>query len=137
VSDFEHETERPVTEYGQWRREQRDAHLRASADDMMAMLSGAGQADHQAAHDHLTRGQHGIFGAMTGNQLAQDAAGRQATVGGEWGLGRPLERNGHLAQSIAPAPARVDLTRVNDHPGFMRGQEPGVSPLLAHMRGQQ
>jgi hypothetical protein len=137
MTDFDHETDVPTTEFGQQVRARHFARMQANGEAMAAMLSGAGQAEHQAAHDHLTRSQHGIFGAMTGNQLAQNASERQATVGGEWGLGRPLERNGHLAQSIGPAPARVDLTRVNDHPGFMQGQEPGVSPLLAHMRGER
>jgi hypothetical protein len=136
MSHFEHETDVPATEFGQQVRDRHFARMQANAEAMAAMLSGAGRADHQAAHDHLTRGQHGIFGAMTGHQLARNASERQATVSGEWGLGRPLERNGHLSSSIAPAPARVDLTRVNDHPGY-QGREPGVSPLLAHMRGER
>jgi hypothetical protein len=137
MSQYEHAHEVPPEEFSQWLHDQERARQRANAQVMMDMLNGGGQAAHQAAHDRITQSTHGLFGASTGQQLGQAAAERPATVGGEWGLGRPLERNGHLAQSIGPAPARVDLTRVNDHPGFMQGQEPGVSPLLAHMRGER
>ena len=99
----------------------------------MAMLSGGGQAAHQADHDRITRSTHGLFGASTGQQLSQANAERPATVGGDLGQARPLERNGHLAQSIGPAPARVDLTRVNDHPGYQQGDD---SPLLRSCEGR-
>jgi hypothetical protein len=102
---------------------------------MMDMLSGGGRDGHQAAHDHITRSTHGLFGAMTAQELGQVAAERQATVGGEWGQGRPLERFGGLFDTNdGPAPARVDLTRVNDHPGYQQGDD---RPILRYLRGEQ
>ena len=137
MTEYAHEAEVRVTEFGQWVHDQHFARMQANAETMMDMLSGGGRDAHQATHDHLTRSTHGLFGASTGQQLGQAAAEQPATVGGDFGQARPLERNGHLAQSIGPAPARVDMTRVNDRPGFMQGQEPGVSPLLAYMRGER
>jgi hypothetical protein len=118
------------TDYGTQRRANWLADQSAKAETFMDMLDGRGQADHQADHDHLTRSTHGIFGASSGQSLAQTNAERQATVGTEWGDGRPLERNGHLAYSIAPAPARVYQSQL-DNPGQL-----GESPLKRYMRGE-
>jgi hypothetical protein len=132
-ADFAQEGQ--VSAYGTARRAAWLAHHAANA----AMADRAAVEAHGQSEDHrvVQAGQGGLYQHMTPQQLGQAAAERPATVGGEWGLGRPLERNGHLSSSIGPAPARVDLTRVNDRPGFMQGQEPGVSPLLAHMRGDR
>ena len=132
-ADFEQPVS--VSDYGKQRKEDWLAHHQANAD----MAKRAAVEAHGQSDDHrvVQAGQGGLFGHMTPQQLGQAAAERTATVGAEWGQERVIERNGHLAQSIGPAPARVDLTRVDDHPGFMQGQEPGVSPLLAYLRGRQ
>jgi hypothetical protein len=122
------------SEYGQQRRAAWLAEGRARAQTMMDMLSGGGQQDHQAAHDHITRSKHGIFGAMTPQELGQAAADRQASVGGEWGHARPLERNGHLADSIGPAPHRVYRSQVNEYPGYQQSDD---RPILRHLRGER
>ena len=135
MSQYEHAHEVPPEEYGQWRHDQERARMQANAQVMMDMLSGAGQADHQAVHDHLTRSTHGIFGGMTGHQMAQDATGRRVTVGGDFGGGRPLERNGGLYDTSAgPAPHRVYLSQINDRPGFQVGDD---RPILRHLRGER
>lgn len=134
MSQYEHAHEVPPEEYGQWRHDQERARMQANAQVMMDMLSGAGRAAHQAAHDHLTRSTHGMYNGSTGQELAQSVTERPATVGGDWGLGRPLERNGHLAQSIGPSPHAVDLTRVNDRPGFQQGDD---RPIMRHLRGER
>jgi hypothetical protein len=134
MSQYEHAHEVPPEEYGQWRHDQERARQQANAEAMMSMLSGGGQADHQAAHDHLTRSTHGLFGASTGQQLGQANAERQATVGGDFGQARPLERNGHLAQSIGPAPHRVYRSQVNEYPGYQQGDDRAI---LRYLRGER
>jgi hypothetical protein len=137
MTDFEHEHEIPVTEYGRWRLEQARAQQRANAQVMMDMLNGGGQDAHRADHDQITRSTHGLFGPMTPEERGQANAERQATVGGEWGQGRPLERNGGAfdwsAVSDSPAPGRVYRSQINDRPGLQRGE----SPLVRWQRGQQ
>jgi hypothetical protein len=124
-----------VSAYGAQRRAAWLAHHAANAD----MANRAAVEAHGQSEDHrvVQAGQGGLFGHMTPQQMGQAAAERTATVGAEYGQGRPLERNGHLAESIGPSPARIYRSQITDRPGFMPGQEPGVSPLLAHMRGQQ
>jgi hypothetical protein len=134
MSQYEHAHEVPPEEYGQWRADQERARQRANAQVMLDMLNGVGQAEHQGTHEHLARSHNGLFPGSTGQQLAQAAADLPATVGGEWGLGRPLERNGHLAESISPSPARVYLSRINDRPGFQVSDD---RPILRHLRGEQ
>lgn len=126
-ADFE--TEVPVSDYGKQRRAAWMAQLQANAQAM----SAASLEAHQDDHDVVNAGQGGIFGRMTPQQMGAAVAARPPTVGSEWGgQGRPLERNAGLYDNnLGPAPARRDLRYVD-----RQGQEPGVSPLLAHMRGQ-
>ena len=132
-ADFEQEGQ--VSAYGAQRRAAWLAHHQANAD----MADRAAVEAHGQTEDHrvVQSGQGGLYRHMTPQQLGQAAAERQATVGAEYGQARPLERNGHLAESIGPSPARIYRSQINDHPGFMPGREPGVSPLLAHMRGER
>jgi len=119
----------PVSAYGQQRREAWLAGLRANSD----LMSAASMEAHRAEHDVITAGQNGLYGALSPQEKAAAVAARAATVGSAWGHGRPLERQGGLYNhNFGPAPARVDLRNAD-----RQGQEPGMSPLLAHMRGQQ
>ncbi len=121
--------EQPVAAsgYGRQRRAAWLAGLQANADTM----TEASMAAHRADHSEITRSTHGIFGALTGEQLAASVAARQAVVGSAYG-GRPLERLGGTFDHAAtgPAPARVDLRFVD------RPQPTGESPLLRYMRGR-
>jgi hypothetical protein len=138
MTDFEHEHEVPVTEYGAWRREQARAQQRANAELFMEMLNGGGQDQHRADHDRVTRSTHGLFGAMTPEDHGQANAERQAVLGSDFGQGRPLERNGGMfdwsAFSDSPAPARVYASQINDRPGL---QGDGVSPVVRYLQGRQ
>src|SRR5690349_21442546 len=110
MTGFEHEHQVDPTDYGRQRREAWLVGMQARADDMMAMLSGAGHAGHQAAHDHITRSTHGVLGAQTPYQRGQDVSEIQATVGGDWGQARPIQRlGGTLDTNDGPRPHRVDL----------------------------
>jgi hypothetical protein len=135
MTDFEHEHQVPVTAYGDQRKADWLTDQQAKADMMNEMLSGAGRAGHQAEHDIITRSKQGLFGAMTPEELGQAAAERQATVGGEWGQARPLERNGGLFDHhvTAPHPAQRDLRYVNQ---VQRPSADSVSPLKAFMDGR-
>jgi hypothetical protein len=126
-ADFEQQA--PISAYGKQRRAAWMAQLQANADAMRAASLEA----HQAHHEVVTASKQGIFGHSTPEQMAATVAARPATVGTAWGQGRPVERNGgQYDHNLGPAPARVDLRNVD-----RQGQEPGMSPLLAHMRGQQ
>jgi hypothetical protein len=129
MSDFEQPAE-PST-YGTARRAAWMAQLQANADAM----TEAAVTSHQADHDIVTAGQVGIFGAGDPRQRAAELAARPATVGegASVGIGRPLQRNGHLAESISPAPARVYASQIKKP-----GQVPdGLSPLAQYMRDHQ
>jgi hypothetical protein len=132
MSEQPFEPEVSVSDYGRRRREAWLQHHRESS----AMAERAALEAHGQTADHrvVQAGQAGLYGHMTPEEKGAAVAARAATVGTAWGPGRPLERHGgrfdHVA--TAPAPARVDLRNVD-----RQGQEPGVSPLLAHMRGQQ
>jgi hypothetical protein len=59
-------------------------------------------------------------------------------VGGDWGQGRPLERNGGAfdwsAISDSPAPRRVYASQINDRPGFDPAAE---RPIMRYLRGER
>ena len=52
MSEYD-QPEQPATEFGAWVRQQRDAHLQASAKDMHDMFSAAGQDAHRATSAQL------------------------------------------------------------------------------------
>ncbi len=120
------------SDYGRHRREQWMASLRANSE----MMSQAAMAAHQPDHNEITRSTHGIFGALTGEQLAANVAARQAVVGSAYDA-RPLQRQGGLYDPAdylcGPVPPQRDLRQVST-PG---GQPTTVSPLWAHMQGRQ
>lgn len=108
----------------QRRKDARKAHLEASA----AGSTPEALEEYRAIHDHLTRSQHGIMGAITPQQAAAEVAARPPVVGGDCG-GRPLERQGGTFNwsdfSDSPAPAMVDRRWV-DRPGMRpTGKSPG------------
>ena len=124
MTDFEHETEVPASAYGAARRAAWLAHHAAnSAMADRAAVAAHGRAKTTASSSRASRACTRTCHRMT---EVQRRAAMQAVAGSDYG-GRPLERHGHLAESIGPAPARVDMTRVNDRPGY-QGREPGVSP---------
>jgi hypothetical protein len=114
------------SDYGRQRRAAWLAGLQANSD--MA-TSAAMQAHAQSDDRRVTQsGQAGLFGHMTPEDRGAAVQDRAATVGTDWGNGRPLERQGGTfdpaAYGSSPAPARVDLTGVNASPGFLRTEHP-------------
>ena len=127
ANDFEQEV--PVSAYGAARAAAWHQHLVES----MEASTEASMASHRADSAILRAAHQGLYGHATPQEMGAAVQARAATVGDAYGQGRPLERQGgtfdHAAES--PAPARVDLRFVD-----RQGQAPGVSPLLAHMRGR-
>ena len=93
MTDFEHEHEVPVTEYGRWRLKQTRAAQRANAQVMLDMLNGAGQAPHEATSRQLRRAHTGLYDDMTPEQAAQNVAERPMTVGSAFGETREVQRH--------------------------------------------
>jgi hypothetical protein len=137
MSESFNELEVPVTEFGAWVRQQRDAHLQASAKAMNDMMSGGGQDAHRATSAQLRAGQQGLYPHMTPYDRGAAAASRQAVVGSDYG-GRPLERLGgtfdHSEVGCSPAPPRADMRYVNDPPGL---RPTGESAWETWKRGQR
>jgi hypothetical protein len=136
MSEYD-QPEVPATEFGAWVRQQRDAHLQASAKAMNDMLSGGGQDAHRATSAQLRAGQHGIFGAADSPQeQAAAVAARQAEVGSAYG-GRPLERQGGTFNPAdylcGPVPPQRDLRFANQPSGPPTGE----SGLARFMRERQ
>jgi hypothetical protein len=126
MSELPYEPEVPASDYGRARREAWLVHLRQQ-DALSRDLEG-----HRAVSDVLRAGQQGILGHLSGQEQAASVAARPVTLGTDWGDGRALERLGGTTESIAPAPARVDLRHVN-----APNQRPtGESPLARYMRGR-
>ena len=117
---------------GQRRREAFFAKGQVGADNMTAASMRAyAQSDDRRV---TQAGQAGMYGHMTPYDRGAANAALPPTVGSDYGRGRPLERLGGTFghQVEGPAPARVDLRNIDQ-----QGREPGISPLLAYMRGQQ
>ena len=136
MSEYD-QPEVPVTEFGAWVREQRDARLQAGAQVMMDMLNGGGQDAHRADSAQLRAGQHGIFGeADSPQEQAAAVAAMQPVVGSAYG-GRPLQRLGGTFDPAdygsAPAPARADMRSTAAPQGYMRTE----NPLDTINRGQR
>lgn len=120
MSEYD-QPEVPATEFGAWVRQQRDAHLQASAKAMNDMLSGGGQDAHRATSAQLRAGQHGIFGAADSPQeQAAAVAARQAVVGSAYDA-RPLQRQGGLYNPASflcsPVPPQRDMRGVDQRGG--------------------
>ena len=119
-----HEPDAPVSDYGRWRNARWLAGLQASAD--MAQ-EAAVQAYGQSEARRVTQaGQAGLFGHMTPEDRGAALQARQATVGSEYGRGRPLERLGGTFDHAndGPAPARVDMRSTAAPQGYMRTENP-------------
>lgn len=119
MSEYD-QPEVPATEFGAWVRQQRDAHLQASAKDMDEMLSGGGQDAHRATSRQLRAAHQGMYPYMSPYDRGAAAAAMQPVVGSDYG-GRPLQRLGgmfdHSEVGCAPAPARVDMRFINQPGG--------------------
>ena len=118
---------------GQRRATAWQAHLEAS----QAASTAAEIEAHRASSEGLRAAHQGLYGHMSPQDMGAAVTARTATVGQDYGgQGRPLEAQGGTFDpadyGCAPAPTRADLRFVD-----RQGQEPGVSPLLRHMRGQQ
>ena len=123
MSEF-NEPDAPVSQYGAQRKEAWLAGLRANA-DMAEQAEMAAYA--QSEERRVTQaGQVGIFGHGTPYDRGAAVAARPATVGGEWGPGRPLERLGGTLDHAndAPAPARADMRSTAAPPGYLRTGNP-------------
>lgn len=118
--------------YEPWQEDaRRKAALRAKGEALAD--TAASVAAHRPVHDHLTRGQLGMFG-MTGQQAAAEVADRAPTVGsGLPGCGRPLERLGGVYDHhvTSPHPQARDVRYV-DRPG---GQQFRPNPLVQAVYG--
>jgi hypothetical protein len=116
MSESFNEAEGPATEFGDRLRQQRDAHLQASAQAWNDMLSGGGQDAHRATSAQLRSVHRGLYGDATPQELGAAVANRQAILGSAYG-GRPLERNGGLfdpaSYLCAPTPPQRDMRFVN------------------------
>lgn len=136
MSEYD-QPEVPATEFGDRLRQERDAHLQASAKQMNDMFSAAGQDAHRATSAQLRAGQQGLYPHMTPQELGAAVAARQAVVGSAYG-GRPLERLGgtfdHSDVGCSPAPPRADMRHVNDPPGL---RPTGESAWETWKRGQR
>ena len=132
---FEHETEVPVTAYGEQRRADWFTGMQRNADVMNEMLSGGSHA-HADTSRQLQAAHQGLYPHMTPYDRGADAANRQAVVGSAYG-GRPLEYLGgtfdHADVGCSPAPVRVDMRHVNQ---MQRLAADSVSPLKAFMDGR-
>lgn len=115
MSEYD-QPEVPATEFGAWVRQQRDAHLQASAQLMNDMMSGAGQDAHRTTSEQLRSAHQGLFPNMSPYDRGAAAAAMQPVVGSAYG-GRPLERNGGLydpaAYLCSPTPPQRDMRYVN------------------------
>ena len=129
--DFEQEV--PVSAYGAARAAAWRARLEASA----AASTAAEVEAHRASSAVLRAAHQGLYGHLSPQDMGAVATAHPATVGTAWGNGRELETRGGLdwesqgAGAVAPIPPRADLRFVNQ-----QGQEPGISPLAAYMRGR-
>ena len=132
TADFEQPV--PVSQYGAQRRAAWLAHHQVNAD----MATEAAMQAHARGEDHrvVQAGQQGLFGHLSPYDRGAAVQARAATVGQDWGNGRPLEARGGTFSpadyASSPAPARVDLRNVDQ-----QGPATGVSPVVAHMRGWQ
>jgi hypothetical protein len=124
AGDFEQTAD--VSQYGAQLRANWLAGLQAHADMAeQAALAAHGQSE---ARQQVQVGQAGLFGHMTPEDRGAAVAARTATVGGEWGRARPLERLGGVLDpadyGCAPAPARADMRSTAAPPGYMRDGNP-------------
>jgi hypothetical protein len=128
MSEPPYEPEVPVSAYGAQRRAEWLAGLQRSAD----MVSAAEMSAHEAQSEVLRAAHQGLFGHMTGEQMATASASHR--VGDGTDAGRELERNGGLFDhaNVGPAPARVYLRDINEP-----GRQGGRSPLYDHYHGGQ
>ena len=119
------------SDYGRWRAAAWRAHMEASE----AASTAAEVEAHRASSAVLRAAHQGLYGHATPQDMGQVVQAQQPTVGGAWGHERAIERLGgtFTHANDGPAPPPVDLTRVNDRPGYQRGE----SPLARYMRGQQ
>lgn len=120
----------PVSAYGAARAAAYRAHLEAS----QAASTEAAIEAHRASSAVLRAAHQGLYGHATPQDMGQVVSEQQPTVGGAWGQERAIERLGgtFTHANDGPAPPPVDLTRVNDRPGYQRGE----SPLSRYMRGR-
>jgi len=118
---------------GQRRYDRERARQEASAKVMTEMLSGAGQAEHQDTSRQLRAAHQGLFPYMTPEERGRLNAEQPVVTGSAWGQPRAVEQNGGRFDHhvTSPHPASVDLTQVNNRPGFQRDE----SPLARYMRG--
>ncbi len=128
ADDFEQIAE--VSQYGAQRRQEWMQRMQAHSD----MATSAALAAHGAAdHKVITAGQQGIMGDVSPQQQAAIVAS-QRRVGEGTSAPRDLTAAGGTipweAYGSGPAPARVDLSRIDT-----QGREPGVSPLWQRMHG--
>jgi hypothetical protein len=129
MTDFEHEAEVPVTGYGAQRRAAWLAGMQANADAMSAAEMDA--YGRQRGHVDAVHG--GMFG-MTGQQMAADVSRRQATVGGDYGAGRPIARHEAYTHHLhGPCPPAADRRPIGQ-----TGPDPDVlSSTLRYVLGER
>jgi hypothetical protein len=116
---------------GQRRAEALRAHLEASA----AGSTDVSMQSHKPVSDRLRAGQHGIFGAADSPyEQGAAVAARAATVGGEWGHARAIERHGAPTHHLE-GPA---LPQADRRPRGQTGPDPdAMSPTMRWLRGEQ
>jgi hypothetical protein len=101
-------------------------------DDAQADADQAHAEFRQQREARVQGSDSGIFGNLTGQELA---AARGLVGAGHGGEQRP-EKLGHLASTTVPG-QRGAIRRIMAQDIHDAEDQPGVSPLLAHMRGQQ
>lgn len=137
MTDFEHETEVPVSAYGAQRRAAWLAHHQANAD----MAKSAELAAYGASEDRRVTqaGQAGLYDHMTPQEKGAAVAARQARVGDDWGQGRDLRALGGTVDPgsylCSPVPPQRDMRFVNQ-PGGAPAAD-AESSLARFMRERQ
>ena len=123
-----------ASQYGTWRAQQYRAYLQ----ERRAATPAAEVKAHGFVSGQLRASRAGPVPGHVAHDLGAAVAGQQATVGADFdGAGGGRRRAGRRpdrwsAVSDSPAPAMVELRP--RRPGM---RPAGVSPLAAHMRGQQ
>lgn len=119
--------------HGRRRGEEERARQEKSAELWESMFTAAAVDEHRATSARLRAAHTGLFPGMSPEDHGAAVADRDVTIGADYG-GRPLERNGHLRESIGPTPHRVYRSQLAERPGFQRDAD---RPILRHLRGEQ